>query len=125
MTFEELYHIAKAKIKPRSISRSSEAGTVAAAVLTESGNVYTGVSIDTPCSMGYCAEHNAIGTMITAGESKVVKMVAVTEGGLIVPPCGRCREFVYQVDDANGACEVLMPNDEIKTIAELLPYPWN
>lgn len=125
MTFDELYHLALETLNPRDISRSSEAGSVAAAILTDKGNVYTGVCIDTPCSMGFCAEHNAIGTMITAGESKIVKLVAVIEGGAIVEPCGRCREFILQVHDDNHLCEVLMADKSVLTIAELLPRRWN
>ena len=36
------------------------AGTVAAAFLTDKGNVYTGVCIDVPAGMGFCAEHSAV-----------------------------------------------------------------
>ena len=73
--FEELYEIAKSKINPRKISPLIEAGAVSAAILTENGNVYTGVCIDTACSLGMCAERNAIANMITNGESKIVKLV--------------------------------------------------
>lgn len=41
---------------PRVISPFIEAGGVSAAILTVSGNVYTGVRIDTACSLGMCAE---------------------------------------------------------------------
>lgn len=125
MTFEELYQVALQTLNPREISRSSEAGSVAAAILTDQGNVYTGVCIDTPCSMGFCAEHNAIGSMVTAGESKIVKLVAVIEGGQIVEPCGRCREFISQVHDDNYLCEVLLGDKTVATIADLLPCRWN
>jgi hypothetical protein len=39
--FKELYEIALKRINPRKISPFIEAGEVAAAILTESGNVYT------------------------------------------------------------------------------------
>lgn len=125
MTFEELYKIAKDTLNPRTLSRSSEAGSVAAAILTDKGNVYTGVCIDTPCSMGFCAEHNAIGAMITAGESQIVKLVAVANEGEIVEPCGRCRELILQVDDENYNCEILLKDEKVVTIADLLPHRWN
>jgi cytidine deaminase len=69
--FKELYVIAKSKINPRKISPLIEAGEVSAAILTENGNVYTGVCIDTACTLGMCAERNAIANMITNGESKM------------------------------------------------------
>ncbi|MCU9602113.1 hypothetical protein OEV75_13000 [Caldibacillus kokeshiiformis] len=50
-----------------------------------------------PCSIGFCAEHSAITAMVTAGERKIAKIVAVYEDGSILPPCGRCREFISQI----------------------------
>ena len=81
MTFDELYRIARETLNPRELSRSSSAGSVAAAILTDRGNVYRGVCIDTPCSMGFCAEHAAIAAMVTAGENRILKLVAVMEDG--------------------------------------------
>ena len=54
------------------ISDHMEAGGVAAAVLSESGKVYTGVCVDTACTLGVCAERNALFNMITNGESKIL-----------------------------------------------------
>ena len=67
MEFEELTDIAYRTLNPRDLSESASAGSVAAALLTDQGNVYRGVCIDTPCSMGFCAEHAAIAAMVTAG----------------------------------------------------------
>ncbi|MBZ9687405.1 cytidine deaminase [Clostridium estertheticum] len=122
MTFDELYDIAKNTLNPKKLSKKSYSGSVAAAILSESGRVYTGVCIDTPSSMGFCAEHAAIATMITAGESKIVKVIAVYKDGTIIPPCGRCREFICQIHDENHKCEVMMKKNIILTIDDLLPY---
>ncbi|HDK7161150.1 TPA: cytidine deaminase [Clostridium botulinum] len=124
MKFDELYDIAKNALNPRKISKNSYAGSVAAAILSESGKVYTGVCIDTPCSMGFCAEHAAIAAMITAGENRITKVVAVYEDGTIIPPCGRCREFICQIHDENYKCEVMIKKDMIININDLLPYRW-
>ena len=124
MEFDALIDIAKNTLNPRQLSENAEAGSVAAALVTNLGNVYRGVCIDVPCSMGFCAEHAAIAAMITAGESRIVKMVAVYHTGEIVPPCGRCREFINQIDDNNYKCEVML-KDKILTIADLLPERWN
>lgn len=124
MTFEELYSKAKAVMKPRKLSGYAEAGGVGAAILSESGKVYTGVCIDTACSMGFCAEHAAAAAMITAGESRVMKMIAVGSHGRILPPCGRCREFISQIDDENLNAQVMVGEDVVVTLGELLPYDW-
>ncbi|MEW5988885.1 MAG: cytidine deaminase [Chloroflexota bacterium] len=124
MTFDELYQKAKSVIHPRQLSPEAEAGGVGAAVLGASGAVYVGVCIDTACSMGFCAEHAAAAAMITAGESRVAKMIAVGWDGRIMPPCGRCREFISQLHDDNLHTEVMVGEGIIVTIGELLPYDW-
>ncbi len=124
MTFEALYQAAKAVLNPRKLSKDADAGGVGAAILAESGKVYTGVCIDTACSMGFCAEHAAAAAMITAGENRVLMMVAVGWDGNIMPPCGRCREFISQLHDENLDAQVLVAEGKVVTLRELLPYDW-
>jgi len=123
MKFEELVKIANDTLNPRQLSDSSYAGSVAAALVTESGSVFKGVCIDTPCSMGFCAEHAAIAAMVTAGETRIDKIVAVCDGKGIVAPCGRCREFMYQINHENLNTEVLLDSGTL-TLKELLPHIW-
>ena len=123
MEFKELIIKAGEALNPRDLTESSSAGSVAAALVTDKGNVYTGVCIDTPCSMGFCAEHAAIAAMIAAGESRIDKIVAVSEEG-IVAPCGRCREFMYQINYDNLDTQVMLRGGET-TIRALLPHIWN
>lgn len=124
MKFDALYEQAKAVLNPRRLSESAESGGVGAALETESGNVYLGVCIDTACSMGFCAEHAAAAAMITAGENRVVKMVAVNWDGAVIPPCGRCREFISQLHEDNLEAEVLVVKDTVVKLRALLPYDW-
>ena len=97
---------------------------MAAAILTEAGNVYVGVCIDTACSMGFCAEHAAAAAMITAGEQHIEKLVAVGRDGRILPPCGRCREFLSQLDENNADARVLVREGTELLLRDLLPYDW-
>ena len=124
MDFEALTQIARQTLNPRQLTEDSSAGSVAAALITDQGNVYTGVCIDTPCSMGFCAEHAAIAAMITAGESRIEKIVAVSQDAGIVPPCGRCREFMYQINHDNYSTQILLRSG-IVTLEELLPHVWD
>lgn len=124
MTFDELYIKARSVVNPRQLSEYAEAGSVGAAILTEDGNIYTGVCIDTACSMGFCAEHAAAAAMITYGESHILKMIAVGKDGRIMPPCGRCREFISQIDNRNLDTEVMVGENVIVALRELLPYDW-
>lgn len=124
MEFSELQKMAQETLNERRFSKLATAGTVAAAVLTDKGNVYTGICIDVPAGMGFCAEHAAAAAMVTAGESKIVKMVAtgVDDNSCGCAPCGRCREFINCLHDDNYLCEVLLEDGSITTIGELLPY---
>ena len=121
---EKLYEAAKAVVNPRKLNDYAEAGGVGAAILSESGKIYTGVCIDIACSVGFCAEHSAAAAMVTAGESKIKMVVAVDWDGSIMPPCGRCREFLTSLDAENRDAEVLLPGGEIRTLGELLPFDW-
>ncbi len=123
MEFKDLCNKAREVLNPRKLSHYAEAGGVASALLTDKGNVYVGVCIDTSCSMGFCAEHAAISSMITAGESRILKIVAIGKNG-IMPPCGRCREFISQIHDENFKTEVMISDTKIVTIKELLPCDW-
>lgn len=124
ISFEELYVRARSVLNPRRLSSEAEAGGVGAALLSDSGAVYVGVCIDTSCSMGFCAEHAAAAAMVTAGENRVLKMVAVAANGSILPPCGRCREFISQLHDENLATEVLVEDGVIVALKDLLPFDW-
>lgn len=124
MEFSELYQEAKSVIHCRKLSEFAESGGVGAAILTADGNVYRGVCIDTACSMGFCAEHAAAAAMITAGENVIRKVIAVGWDGKIMPPCGRCREFLSQLADENRNAQVMVAENTVVTLGELLPYNW-
>lgn len=124
LSFDELYERAKAAARLRRLSDWTKAGEVGAALLTDSGRVYVGASLDMACSVGFCAEHAAAAGMVTAGESRVVRMIAVAADGRILPPCGRCREFITQLDDRNLEAEVKVSASEVRTLRELLPHDW-
>lgn len=126
MDWNDLYNIAKEKLNPRTISPFIEAGSVASAILTSNGNVYTGVCIDTACTLGMCAERNAIANMITNGESKIVKLVCVMEDGGVGFPCGACREYLMQLDKSSPFIEILVNKDteRVVQLRELIPDWW-
>ena len=124
--WDMLYNAAKGKLNPREISPFIEAGDVAAAILTDKGNIYTGVCIDTACTLGMCAERNAIANMITNGESKIIKLVCVTIDGKVGSPCGACREYLMQLDKNSKDIEILLDVQTKNTITlkEILPDWW-
>lgn len=94
--------------------------------LTKQGNIYVGVCIDTACTLGMCAERNAIANMITNGESQIDKVVAVMPDGRVGSPCGACREYMMQLDKNSGEIEILLDIETKKTVRlkELVPNWW-
>ena len=95
--WNEMYAAAKAVQRERVISRYVTCGEVAAAILSRSGKIYTGVCIDTCSTLGICAERNAIFNMITAGEQEIDKVLAILPDGSTGAPCGACRELMVQL----------------------------
>ncbi len=82
--------------------------------------------IDTACGMGFCAEHAAIAAMVTAGHYRVAAVVAVRRDEhdrlWVLPPCGRCREFIVQIDSANIDAEIVLGPGLSRPLRELLPH---
>ena len=124
--WNKLYNEALKVQNGRTVSPFIDAGGVAAALLTKAGNIYVGVCIDTASTLGMCAERNAIANMITNGESKIDKVVAVMPDGKIGAPCGACREYMMQLDKDSGEIEILLnlETEETVKLKELLPNWW-
>ena len=124
--WQTLYERAREVQHSRAVSPFIEAGGVAAAILTQAGHIYVGVCIDTSCTLGMCAERSAIANMLTHGESRIDKLVAVMEDGRVGSPCGACREFLMQLDRDSGDIEILVNADTEETVRlkELLPDWW-
>jgi len=100
------------------------AGSVGAAILTAKGNIYTGICIDLACGLGFCAEVAAVAEMLKARETHVLAVVAMSDGGILAAPCGRCRETIAQVDTQNLNCAVILGDDREVPLRELLPEHW-
>lgn len=122
----EMYNRAKQVQNSRTISAFIDAGGVAAAILTANNNIFVGVCIDTSCSLGMCAELNAIANMITNGESKITKVLAIMPDGKVGPPCGACREFMMQLDKDSKEIDVLLNYDTLESVklGDLCPNWW-
>jgi len=95
---------------------------VGAALLTTSGNIFTGVNVENAAyGVTMCAERSAVFSAVSAGERDFVAIAVATHNG--GSPCGSCRQVlsefgldidVLQVDDQG---KLIQQN----TIRELLP----
>ncbi|OOG19926.1 cytidine deaminase [Sphingobacterium sp. CZ-UAM] len=120
----KLKEIASGLAGTKKLNDFVEYAGVAAAIETVAGNIYTGISIDTACSMGFCAEHSAVAEMLKHHEFHIRAFVAVDAAGNAVPPCGRCRELICQLAKTNLDAIVEVKNGVFKSLKELLPFDW-
>src|SRR5271157_4514556 len=93
----KLINAAKSVCGEFRLAHDLSAGSVGAAILTDKGNIYTGICIDLACGLGFCAEASAISEMLKNKETHITSIVAVSKDR-ILPPCGRCREMMVQID---------------------------
>ena len=125
--WKELYQAARAVQNGRKISPYVEAGGVAAAILSRSGRIYTGVCVDTCSTLGICAERNAIFQMLTCGESEIGKVLALMDNGRTGAPCGACRELMVQLmPETYRDIEIMMDYETGRTVTlgDLTPEWW-
>ena len=125
--WKKMYEAAKAVQNGREISERIYAGGVAAAVESASGRIYVGVCVDTSCTLGICAERNAIFNMITNGEQEIKRVLAIMPDGKTGDPCGACREFMTQMMPGRyHNIEIMLDyeNERIVTLGELTPEWW-
>lgn len=125
--WERLYLSAKSVQNERRISDYVTAGEVSAAILSESGRIYTGVCIDTCSTLGICAERNAVFNMITNGESRIDKVLAIMPDGKTGTPCGACRELMVQLmPDSYKDIEIMLDYETRKTVklGDITPEWW-
>ena len=123
-TKQELLRQARAIVGEFPLSEEGlSAGGVGAALITEGGRIYTGICLDFYCGIGFCAEHAAVAEMLKARETRIEMIVAVCADG-ILPPCGRCRELIVQVNRGNFDTLVVLPGERVVAMRELLPEHW-
>ena len=125
--WDRLYAAAAAVRCERRISEYVTCGEVSAAILSGSGRIYTGVCIDTCSTLGICAERNAIFNMVTNGEQKIEKVIAILPDGSSGAPCGACRELMVQLMPGKyRGIEIMMDyrKERTVTLGDLTPEWW-
>ena len=130
--WDEMYERALAVRNGRKISDYVDAGGSGVCgewmnILTSKGNIYTGVCVDTCSTLGICAERNAIFHMLTEGESRIRKVLAIMPDGHAGPPCGACRELMVQLmPDGYKDVEIMLDYESRRVVklGELTPEWW-
>lgn len=97
---------------------------VGACVLAESGEVYTGCNFENSSyGMTICAERNAIGSAIAAGERKIKAVAIYSPKMNNCVPCGACRQVMSEFVSDEGLNVITQTAGGIKVynLNELLP----
>lgn len=101
---------------------------VGAAVLTESGNVYTGVNIEN-ASFGAtnCAERTAIFKAVTDRERSLKAVAIASDSDEYILPCGICRQVMAEFAGPEFRIICSKTNGEYKIyrLDELMPQPFD
>jgi len=109
---------------------------VGAAVLAEDGEIYGGCNVESWVSgLGICAERCAINHAVLHGNRNIneVAIVVDADSQCKPRPCGACLQYIYDFAK-NPKIEIVMAKAEngrilfetvkVKTLRELLPYPF-
>lgn len=94
---------------------------VGAALLCESGNIYTGCNVENQSfPAGMCAERVALGSAVAAGEQNF-KAIAIVSGSKRITPCGFCRQALAEFGDLSVICGTVNGEYRLWRLSSLLP----
>ena len=122
--YPELLSLAK-KASENSYSPYSKF-SVGAAVLFESGNIYTGCNVENASyGLTLCAERNAISTAVSAGEKSKIKAIAIySPQQTKCMPCGACRQWLSEF--AADKTKIILEDDNLSPLIlnldEVFPF---
>ncbi|WP_406829456.1 hypothetical protein ABEG17_10650 [Pedococcus sp. KACC 23699] len=128
-TDADLIKRAAEALNPQQLADGSWVADVGAAVEAGDGTVHTGASVGGYLSV--CAEQSALSQMVSRTGPVLRRVVAVwadPDGGAlhVLPPCGRCREFLRVLRQENLDAIVVLGPDHRTTLRELLPvHGWH
>ena len=122
----ELIARAARALNPQRLDAEFWVADVGAAVEAADGQVFTGACIGGFLSV--CAEVSALSQLVAATAPTITRVVAVwrdpSDSALhVIPPCGRCREFLRTLSQKNLDATVILGPNHKATVRDLLPYP--
>lgn len=110
--FENLLQAAKEASK-NSYSPYS-AFPVGAAVLYESGKIYSGCNVENASyGLSLCAERNAISNAIANNEGTKIKAIAIySPCQTLCMPCGACRQWISEFCVSEKETKIILENTD-------------
>ena len=99
---------------------------VGAAIATEDDEIFTGCNVESSSyGLSICAERVALTKALSEGRVKFKAIAIVAKDGAFCPPCGACRQLLF---DYAPDIDVILTNGKEKqifTLKELLPHAFD
>jgi cytidine deaminase len=100
-------------------------GFAVGAAILAGGKTFVGANIENASyPLSVCAERNAVGAMIVAGERHIEAVAVVAGGDGPASPCGGCRQVLAEFagDDVPVISQHVPSGERVRwTVGELLP----
>ncbi len=110
---------AKKNLNSHSVSDYMECGSYSCAIMTDKGNVYSGINIESSLQ-GISAEKAAISNMLSNGETKITKLLVMNELEECILPIDDTYLYLMELGIDLDSISVFLKNEEVKMI-ELVP----
>ena len=100
---------------------------VGAALRSADGKVYTGCNVESASyGLSMCAERVALFKALSEGAAAFEEIAVVTDGRGIAPPCGSCRQLLWEYcGDIAVRLHSMKGQDEDCKLSDLLPHPFD
>jgi cytidine deaminase len=103
---------------------------VGAAVMCDSGKVYTGCNIENASyGLTVCAERVAVQKAVSEGERQIVAVGIVTGGPEIARPCGACLQVIAEFSTTDALAVIVSGTVDLKyevlNLCDYLPKPFS
>lgn len=95
---------------------------VGAAALVDDGRLVSGCNVENASfGLTVCAEGGVAMDLAATGGGRLVALAVVGADGAYLPPCGRCRQVLYEFGGSNL---LILTSRGVITLGDLLPDPF-
>ncbi len=100
----------------------SKKHSIASVLISKKGRIFEGMSIE-DIQTTICAERTAFFKMMP--KEREIKTIVAVYKNKVIPPCGICREIMYDMSEKNlENTWVIVSNKQKVKLKELFPFPW-